>query len=144
MIQPIPESNKEQKSISQQVTLTITLPPAYTEYLHWSRFLKPLLLLYLVRFYYQDFGTSTVTGSYFCCHICLIVEIESWYFYSLWFPLFMQHIGQVATRWTYQLPTSIKRGNTFSSTQQRNHVKPMTYEPPQKMTVTKGRCGKAR
>jgi hypothetical protein len=36
MIQPIPKSNKEQKSISRQVNLAITSPPVYTEYLHWS------------------------------------------------------------------------------------------------------------
>jgi hypothetical protein len=34
MIQPVPKSNKEQKSISRQVNLAITSPPAYTEYLH--------------------------------------------------------------------------------------------------------------
>jgi hypothetical protein len=36
MIQPVPKSNKEQKSISRQVNLAITSPSAYTEYLHWS------------------------------------------------------------------------------------------------------------
>jgi hypothetical protein len=35
MIQPVPESNKDQKSISQQVNLAINSHPAYTEYLHW-------------------------------------------------------------------------------------------------------------
>jgi hypothetical protein len=35
MIQLVPKSNKEQKSISQQVNLAITSPPASTEYLHW-------------------------------------------------------------------------------------------------------------
>jgi hypothetical protein len=36
MIQPVPKSNKEQKSISQQVNLAITSPLVSTEYLHWS------------------------------------------------------------------------------------------------------------
>jgi hypothetical protein len=36
MIQPVPKSNKEEKSITQQVNLAITSPPAATEYLHWS------------------------------------------------------------------------------------------------------------
>jgi hypothetical protein len=36
MIQPVPKSNKEEKSISQQVNLAITSPPATMEYLHWS------------------------------------------------------------------------------------------------------------
>jgi hypothetical protein len=34
MIQPKPKSNKEQKSISQQVNLAITSPPVSIEYLH--------------------------------------------------------------------------------------------------------------
>jgi hypothetical protein len=36
MIQPAPKSNKEEKSITQQVNLVVTLPPAIMEYLHWS------------------------------------------------------------------------------------------------------------
>jgi hypothetical protein len=36
MIQPVPKSNKEEKSITHQVNLGITLPPTTTEYLHWS------------------------------------------------------------------------------------------------------------
>jgi hypothetical protein len=36
MIQPIPKSKKERKSISRQVNLAISLPPATTEYLQWS------------------------------------------------------------------------------------------------------------
>jgi hypothetical protein len=36
MIQPVSKSNKEHKSISQQVNLVITLPLVSTEYLHWS------------------------------------------------------------------------------------------------------------
>jgi hypothetical protein len=36
MIQPIPKSNKEEKSISCQVNLAITSPPVTIEYLHWS------------------------------------------------------------------------------------------------------------
>jgi hypothetical protein len=36
MIQPVPKSNKEEKSITQQVNLAIISPPATTEYLHWS------------------------------------------------------------------------------------------------------------
>jgi hypothetical protein len=36
MIQPVPKSNKEKKSITRQVNLAITSPPATTEYLHWS------------------------------------------------------------------------------------------------------------
>jgi hypothetical protein len=36
MIQPVPKSNKEEKSISRQVNLAITSPPVTTEYLHWS------------------------------------------------------------------------------------------------------------
>jgi hypothetical protein len=36
MIQPVPKSNKDQKSISRQVNLAINSPPANTEYLHWS------------------------------------------------------------------------------------------------------------
>jgi hypothetical protein len=35
MIQPVPKSNKEEKSITRQVNLAVTLPPATTEYLHW-------------------------------------------------------------------------------------------------------------
>jgi hypothetical protein len=37
MIQPVPKSNKEEKSITHQVNLAITSPPATTEYLHWSK-----------------------------------------------------------------------------------------------------------
>jgi hypothetical protein len=36
MIQPVPKSKKEQKSISRQVNLGISSPPATTEYLRWS------------------------------------------------------------------------------------------------------------
>jgi hypothetical protein len=36
MIQPVPKSTKEQKSISRQVNLAISSPPATTEYLRWS------------------------------------------------------------------------------------------------------------
>jgi hypothetical protein len=36
MIQPVPKSNKEEKSITRQVNLAVTLPPATTKYLHWS------------------------------------------------------------------------------------------------------------
>jgi hypothetical protein len=36
MIQLIPKSNKEEKSISRQVNLAVTLPPVTIEYLHWS------------------------------------------------------------------------------------------------------------
>jgi hypothetical protein len=34
MIQPVPKSNKEEKSITQQVNLAVISPPATTEYLH--------------------------------------------------------------------------------------------------------------
>jgi hypothetical protein len=34
MIQPVPKSNKEEKSITRQVNLAVTSPPATTEYLH--------------------------------------------------------------------------------------------------------------
>jgi hypothetical protein len=37
MIQPVPKSNKEEKSITCQVKLVVTSPPATTEYLHWSK-----------------------------------------------------------------------------------------------------------
>jgi hypothetical protein len=36
MIQPVPKSHKEEKSISRQVNLAIRSPPVTTEYLHWS------------------------------------------------------------------------------------------------------------
>jgi hypothetical protein len=36
MIQPVPKSKKEQKSISRQVNLAISSPLATTEYLRWS------------------------------------------------------------------------------------------------------------
>jgi hypothetical protein len=36
MIQPVPKSHKEEKSISRQVNLAITSPQVTTEYLHWS------------------------------------------------------------------------------------------------------------
>jgi hypothetical protein len=36
MIQSVPKSKKEKRSISRQVNLAITLPPATTEYLKWS------------------------------------------------------------------------------------------------------------
>jgi hypothetical protein len=36
MIQLVPKSKKEQKSISRQVSLEISSPPATTEYLRWS------------------------------------------------------------------------------------------------------------
>jgi hypothetical protein len=36
MIQPVPKSNKEEKSITRQVNLAVTSPPATIEYLHWS------------------------------------------------------------------------------------------------------------
>jgi hypothetical protein len=35
-IQPVPKSKKEEKSISRQVNLAISSPPATTEYLRWS------------------------------------------------------------------------------------------------------------
>jgi hypothetical protein len=35
MIQPVPKSNKEEKSITRQINLAVTSPPATTEYLHW-------------------------------------------------------------------------------------------------------------
>jgi hypothetical protein len=34
MIQPVPKSNKEEKSITRQVNLAVTSPPATMEYLH--------------------------------------------------------------------------------------------------------------
>jgi hypothetical protein len=36
MIQPVPKSHKEEKSISRQVNLAMTSPLVTTEYLHWS------------------------------------------------------------------------------------------------------------
>jgi hypothetical protein len=36
MIQPVPKSNKEKRSITRQVNLAVTSPPATTKYLHWS------------------------------------------------------------------------------------------------------------
>jgi hypothetical protein len=36
MIQPVPKSHKEEKSISRQVNLAITSPPVTTKYFHWS------------------------------------------------------------------------------------------------------------
>jgi hypothetical protein len=36
MIQPVPKSKKKQKSISRQVNLAMSSPPATTEYLRWS------------------------------------------------------------------------------------------------------------
>jgi hypothetical protein len=36
MIQPVPKSNKEEKSITRQVNLAIISPPATIEYLYWS------------------------------------------------------------------------------------------------------------
>jgi hypothetical protein len=36
MIQPVPKSKKEQKSVSRQVNLAILSLPATTEYLRWS------------------------------------------------------------------------------------------------------------
>jgi hypothetical protein len=36
MIQPVPKSNKEEKSISRQVNLAVTSPPVTKEYMHWS------------------------------------------------------------------------------------------------------------
>jgi hypothetical protein len=36
VIQPVPRSKKEQKSISRQVNLAISSPPVTTEYLRWS------------------------------------------------------------------------------------------------------------
>jgi hypothetical protein len=36
MIQPVPKSKKERKSISRQVNLAISSPPATTKYLRWS------------------------------------------------------------------------------------------------------------
>jgi hypothetical protein len=36
MIQPVPKSKKEQRSISRQVNLAISSPPATTDYLRWS------------------------------------------------------------------------------------------------------------
>jgi hypothetical protein len=37
MIQPIPKSHKEEKSISRQVNLAVTSSPVSTKYLHWSK-----------------------------------------------------------------------------------------------------------
>jgi hypothetical protein len=36
MIQPVPKSNKEEKSISRPVNLAVASPPVTTKYLHWS------------------------------------------------------------------------------------------------------------
>jgi hypothetical protein len=36
MIQPVPKSNKEKKSISRQVNIAIMLPLVSIQYLHWS------------------------------------------------------------------------------------------------------------
>jgi hypothetical protein len=36
MIQPMPKSNNEEKSITRQVNRAVTSPPATTEYLYWS------------------------------------------------------------------------------------------------------------
>jgi hypothetical protein len=36
MIQLVPKLRKEEKNISRQVNLAITLPPVTTKYLHWS------------------------------------------------------------------------------------------------------------
>jgi hypothetical protein len=36
MIQPVPKSHKEEKSISRQDNLAVTSPPMTIEYLHWS------------------------------------------------------------------------------------------------------------
>jgi hypothetical protein len=36
MIQPVPKSKKEQKSISRQVNFAISLPPTTADYLRWS------------------------------------------------------------------------------------------------------------
>jgi hypothetical protein len=36
MIQPVPKSNKEEKSITRQVNLAVISPPATIEYLRWS------------------------------------------------------------------------------------------------------------
>jgi hypothetical protein len=36
MIQQVPKSNKEEKSITRQVNLVVTSPPTTTKYLHWS------------------------------------------------------------------------------------------------------------
>jgi hypothetical protein len=36
MIQPVPKSKKEEKSITRQVNLAVTSPPVTMEYLHWS------------------------------------------------------------------------------------------------------------
>jgi hypothetical protein len=36
MIQPVPKLNKEEHSITRQVNLAVTSPPATMEYLHWS------------------------------------------------------------------------------------------------------------
>jgi hypothetical protein len=36
MIQLVPKSNNEEKSITRQVNLAVTSPPTTTEYLHWS------------------------------------------------------------------------------------------------------------
>jgi hypothetical protein len=36
MIQPVPKSNKEEKTISRQFNLAVTSAPVTTEYLHWS------------------------------------------------------------------------------------------------------------
>jgi hypothetical protein len=36
MIQPVPKSNKEEKSITRQVNIAVTSPPVTIEYLHWS------------------------------------------------------------------------------------------------------------
>jgi hypothetical protein len=36
MIQPVPKSNKEEKSTIRQVNLAVTSPPVTKEYLNWS------------------------------------------------------------------------------------------------------------
>jgi hypothetical protein len=37
MIQPVPKSHKEEKSIARKVNLAITSPSVTTEYLHWFK-----------------------------------------------------------------------------------------------------------
>jgi hypothetical protein len=80
MIQPVPKSNKEEKSITRQVNLAVTSPPVTTEYLHWSELpiefsredhpirmaiisMEPGIHGYLTR-RARAFGTQSQTGGY--------------------------------------------------------------------------------
>jgi hypothetical protein len=67
MIQPVPKSNKEEKSITRQVNLAVISPPATTEYLHWRKRSEQMTVVKL-----------SVSGC-FAAMVCKTLGCKQWF-----------------------------------------------------------------